>query len=131
VPLRPGLPERQPHDDKRYGTTNSEKIVSRIDQMTDPKLPRELAGKEMKPDPTGQDEKIVEPKRVRGTAKKVPAHVVGQRRGGNTPIDRRYEWAAKYLLKVPLKEIAGADADATTVGKVARRIVRSAGWATR
>jgi hypothetical protein len=31
-------------------------------------------------------------------------------------MDRRYEWAAKYLLNVPLKEIAGEDADATTVG---------------
>ena len=32
------------------------------------------------------------------------------------PSHRRYEWAAKYLLQVPLKEIAGADAEASTVG---------------
>jgi len=76
----------------------------------------------------GVDEEIVEVKRTRGTANKVPK-VRG--RGANTPIDRRYEWAAKRLVKVPLKEIAGADADATTVGRVAREIIRLAGWATR
>jgi len=79
----------------------------------------------------GVDEKIVEAKHARGTGKKAPAPVGSKRRGGNTPIDRRYEWAAKYLLKLPLKEIAGAEADATTVGRVAREIVRLAGWATK
>ena len=79
----------------------------------------------------GVDEEIAEVKRARDTGKKVPAPGVGRRRGGNTPIDRRYDWAAKYLVKVPLKEIAGADADATTVGRVAREIVRLAGWATK
>jgi hypothetical protein len=79
----------------------------------------------------GVDEEIVEVKRARGTGKKAPAHIGGLRRGGNTPFDLRYEWAAKYLVKVPLKEIAGADADATTVGRVAREIVRLAGWATK
>jgi hypothetical protein len=44
---------------------------------------------------------------------------------------RRYEWAARYLLRVPLKEIAGADADAATVGRVAREIVRLAGWSNK
>jgi hypothetical protein len=79
----------------------------------------------------GVDEEIEEVKRARGTGKKLPAHVVGQRRGSNTPIDRRHEWAAKYLAGVPLKEIASADADASTVGRVAREIVRLAGWATK
>jgi hypothetical protein len=76
----------------------------------------------------GIDEDIVEVKRARGTGTKVPA-LGGRRRGDNTPINRRYGWAAKYLLRAPLKEIAAADADPTTVGKVAREIVRLAGWA--
>jgi hypothetical protein len=79
----------------------------------------------------GVDEEIEEMKRARGTGKKSPTQVVGRRRGSNTPIDRRYEWAARYLIGVPLKEIAGADADATTVGRVAREIVRLAGWPTK
>lgn len=79
----------------------------------------------------GVDEELVKAKRARGTGRKSPSDAVGNRRGVNTPIDRRYEWAAKYLVKVPLKEIAGADADATTVGRVAREIVRSAGWPTK
>ena len=80
----------------------------------------------------GVDAEIVEVKRARGgPGTKRPAHVGGQRRGDNTPINKRYEWAAKYLIKVPLKEIAGADADASTVGRVAREILRSAGWAIR
>lgn len=61
----------------------------------------------------GVDEPIAEVKCARGTGKKASARGGGRRRGGNTPMDRRYEWAARYLLKVPLKEIAGADADAT------------------
>jgi hypothetical protein len=79
----------------------------------------------------GVDEEIVKVKRARGTGRKSPSHVAGKRRGGNTRIDRRYEWAAKYLVKMPLKEIAGSDADATTVGRVAREIVRSAVLATK
>ena len=77
---------------------------------------------------TGIDEEIPAAKRVRGTGKKVPAHVGGRRRGGNTPIDRRYEWAAKCLMNVPLKEIAGVDADAATVGRVVREILRLSDW---
>jgi hypothetical protein len=78
----------------------------------------------------GVDEEIVEAKRPRGPGKKLP-NEGRQRRGDNTPIDRRYEWAAKYLARVPLKEIAGEDADASTAGRIARQIVRSAGWATK
>jgi hypothetical protein len=79
----------------------------------------------------GVDEPIAEVKRARGTGKERSGRVVGRRRGGNTPMDRRDEWAARYLVKVPLKEIAGADADATTVGRVAREILRLSGWATK
>ena len=54
----------------------------------------------------------------------------GQRkRGGNTPLDQRYEWAAKYLVGVALKEIAAQDgADWSTVGRVARGVLRIASW---
>jgi hypothetical protein len=76
----------------------------------------------------GVDEEIEDAKAVRASGKKGPARVGSRRRGDNTPMDRRYEWAARYLLKAPIKEIAGADADAATVGRVAREIVRLAGW---
>lgn len=76
----------------------------------------------------GLDEEIVQGKRTRGPGTKMVGH---QRRGDNTPIDQRYEWAAKRLVKIPLKEIAGADADASTVGRIAREIIRSAAWPTR
>lgn len=79
----------------------------------------------------GVDQDIEEGKRSRGTGTKVPAHPEGRRRGDNTPIVRRYEWAARYLLRVPLKEIAGADADPTTVGRIVREIVRMAGWSRK
>jgi len=77
----------------------------------------------------GVDEEIVESKRARGRGKKSLTHEGGRRRGDNTPIHQRYEWAAKYLARIPLKEIASEDADASTVGRIARQIVRSAGWA--
>jgi hypothetical protein len=79
----------------------------------------------------GVDEEIADVKRSRGPGKKLLGAEGGRRRGANTPIDRRYGWAAKYLAKVPLKEIAGADTDATTVGRAAREIIRLAGWNTR
>jgi len=79
----------------------------------------------------GVDEAIVEATPARGRGTKRPAHVGGRNRGDNTPIERRYEWAAKYLIRVPLKEIAGVDAEASTVGRIAREIVRSAGWPTK
>jgi hypothetical protein len=78
----------------------------------------------------GVDEEIVE-KRVRGSGKKTPAAAKSRRRGENTPTDRRYEWAAAYLVRAPLKVIAGADADASTVGRVARAIIRAAGWSAK
>lgn len=79
----------------------------------------------------GVDEEIVEATPARGRGTKRPAQVGGRNRGNNTPIERRYEWAAKYLIKVPLKEIAGADAEASTVGRIARETVRSAGGLPR
>jgi hypothetical protein len=78
----------------------------------------------------GVDEKIVEAKRPRCPGKS-STHEGVQLRGDNTPIRLRYEWAAKYLARIPLKEIAGENADASTVGRIARQIVRSAGWATK
>jgi len=77
----------------------------------------------------GVDEEI-RLKQARGPGKKMLPHGERQTRGKNTHIKRRYEWAAKYLLKVPLKEIAGADEDASTVGRVARDIIRLADWAS-
>jgi len=73
----------------------------------------------------GWDEEIVETRGQR-LGKKMLSHAEGRRRGQNTPLKRRYEWAAKYLLKVPIKEIAGADT--STAGRVAREILRLAGW---
>jgi hypothetical protein len=50
-------------------------------------------------------------------------------RGKKTVLEERYIWAAKYLLHVPLKEIAGQhEADAATVGRVARSLLRQAQW---
>ena len=50
-------------------------------------------------------------------------------RGNNTAVGRRYEWAAKYLARMPLKEIAARDgADPSTVGRIAREILRQADW---
>jgi len=79
----------------------------------------------------GVDEEIVEATPTRGRRTKRPAHVGGRNRGNNTPINRRYLWAAKYLVKVLVKEIAGAHAEVSTVGRVAREIVRLAGWPTK
>jgi hypothetical protein len=77
----------------------------------------------------GVDEEIVWKKRARGPGKKNLAREGAQRRGENTPVHRRYEWAAKYVARIPVKEIADENADASTVGRIARQIVRSAGWA--
>jgi hypothetical protein len=79
---------------------------------------------------TGIDEAIVEV-RPRGSGKEWPTRVGSRRRGSNTLMDQRYEWAARYLLKTRLKEIAGADADAATVGRVAREILRLASWSNK
>ena len=51
------------------------------------------------------------------------------RQGNNTPAQERYLWAAKYLLHTPIKEIAAQHAaDPSTVGRVARTILRKANW---
>jgi len=43
------------------------------------------------------------------------------KRRHNTAMDRRFEWAAQYLCRVPLKEIAGQfSAEPSTVGRIAR-----------
>src|SRR5580693_4388603 len=67
----------------------------------------------------GVDQRIDE-KRVRGPGKRVSAAATDRARGVNTTIGQRSEWTAKYLVGVPLKEIAGAHEDASTVGRVAR-----------
>jgi len=72
----------------------------------------------------GVDDEIPSAKQVRG-----PGIKSGGKRGKNTILERRYVWAAKYLLGVPLKEIAWQDsADAATVGRVARATLRHADW---
>jgi hypothetical protein len=77
----------------------------------------------------GVDARIVE-KRARGSGKKGSA-TKGWGRGGNTPLEQRYEWAAKYLAGLPLKQIAAIGVDVSTVGRVARAAIRSAGWPTK
>lgn len=77
------------------------------------------------------DEEIPQAKRTRGPGIELGATRAGRKRGANAPLDQRYEWTARHLVGVPLKEIAGADADASTVGKIVREILRRAGWARR
>ena len=73
----------------------------------------------------GVDDEIPVAKPTRGTGIS-PAKGT---RGDNTDMDRRYEWAAKYLVRLPLKEIAAQDsADPSTVGRIARGILRQANW---
>jgi hypothetical protein len=79
----------------------------------------------------GVDERIEPPSRTRGGRTKSADAGKVRKRGKNTPLEQRYEWAAKYLLGVPLKEIADADADASTVGRIARATLREAGWPTK
>lgn len=78
----------------------------------------------------GVDQEIPQAKRLRdrGTVAALPS---SRKRGANTPLDQRYGWTAKYFARVPLKEIAGEHANPSTVGRVARRIIRDAGWSTR
>lgn len=50
-------------------------------------------------------------------------------RGKNAAVEQRFEWAAKYLLGRRVKEIAAHDcADPSTVGRVARAVLRQAKW---
>jgi hypothetical protein len=79
----------------------------------------------------GGDEEIEQVKPTRGTGSRKSTQVERPIRGANTSIQQRNEWAAKYLAKIPLQEIAGEHADASTVGRAAREIVRSAGWNTK
>ena len=49
--------------------------------------------------------------------------------GANTALDQRTQWAMQYLNGVPLKEIAAqSSAEASTVGRVARTVLKQAGW---
>ena len=77
----------------------------------------------------GVDEGIPQAKRLRSRGK-AAGFSANRKRGANTPLDQRFEWAAKYLARVPLKEIAGDHANPSTVGRIARTIIRCAGWAT-
>ncbi len=79
----------------------------------------------------GVDEPIEQVKRIRTGKTGPPPSKQHRGRGANTPIERRYEWAARYLLGIPLKEIAGAEADPSTVGKIVREILQIAGWPPR
>ena len=73
---------------------------------------------------TGVDEQIPATRTVRGPGSKPKSE-----RGKNTVLERRYLWAAKYLLQVPRKEIAAQDnANVTTVGRVARETLLQANW---
>lgn len=77
------------------------------------------------------DEEIAEKKATRSPGGRKATQSGSPKRGTNAPVKLRYEWAAKYLVKVPLKEIAGENADSSTVGRTAREIVRAAGWNTK
>ena len=74
------------------------------------------------------DEEIPQAKHKRGPGIELGASRASRKRRANAPLDQRYEWTARYLVCAPLKEIAGAHADASTVGKIVREIVRRAGW---
>jgi hypothetical protein len=51
------------------------------------------------------------------------------KRGANTPTELRYRWAAQYLCRVAIKEIAAqSEAHPDTVGRIARAVLREAGW---
>jgi hypothetical protein len=79
----------------------------------------------------GVDEEVEKVRALRAPGSRKPSEVGSQKRGTNAPIERRYEWAARYLGGVPLKEIAGENADPSTVGRIVRKIVRDAGWNTK
>jgi hypothetical protein len=75
----------------------------------------------------GVDEKIEATVRARGPGEKGPTKAGSRKRRDNTPIDKRYEWAAKRLAGEPIKAIAGPDDDASVVGRVVKGILRQAG----
>ena len=69
----------------------------------------------------GIDDEVAPLKVTRGTGKQVTIRADPRARGRNIPLERRDEWAAKYLLGVPIKEIAAqSGANPSTVGRVAR-----------
>jgi hypothetical protein len=75
----------------------------------------------------GLDEEIPAAKRIRG-----PKTARGSKRGNNSAVALRYVWAAKVVLGLRIKEIAAQDqADPTTVGRIARHILRQASWPWR
>jgi len=76
------------------------------------------------------DEEIAKEK-VRGSGKRPHSEAEDRGRGQNTPLYKRYEWAARYLLGVPLKIIADPGTDVSMVGRVARAVIRSAGWSLK
>jgi hypothetical protein len=77
----------------------------------------------------GVDEELMPETRRRGAGKSASRRASARRRDENTPFERRYEWAAKYLLGIPVKEIAGPDDSVSTVGRVARAVIP--GWDSR
>jgi hypothetical protein len=73
----------------------------------------------------GVDDEIPAAKSARGPGSPALTSVRGQ----NTDMERRYEWAAQYVCRVPLKEIAGqSSAEQSKVGRIARKILRQAEW---
>ena len=76
----------------------------------------------------GVDEKIEATNRVRGPGERGSTKAGSRKRRDNTPIDKRYEWAAKYLAGDQLKTIAGPGDDPSIVGRIVRDVLRQAGW---
>jgi hypothetical protein len=74
---------------------------------------------------TGVDEAIPPTIRIRQ-----PGRAIGRaRRRTNSALEQRYLWAAKYLLGRRIKEIAAQNlADPSTVGRIARQILKQAEW---
>jgi ParB/Sulfiredoxin domain len=79
----------------------------------------------------GLDEEIKTTVRPRGPGKRRPTKAGSWKRKENTPMDKRYEWVAKYLAGEPLKVIAGPNEDVSVVGRVVREILRVAGWSRK
>jgi hypothetical protein len=69
----------------------------------------------------GVDNELPAPEPARGQGKKSRTRM-------NTPIDRRYEWAALRLCGKSWKEIAGKAYELSTVTKAAQNVLRLAGW---
>jgi hypothetical protein len=77
---------------------------------------------------TGVDEAVPAAKRSRGAG----SGSAEKKRGANTAMALRFQWAAQYLSGMAIKEIAfQSGADVSTVGRVARETLRRAGWLRR